>query len=191
MKNLYIIAGCNGAGKTTVAYHILPDLLKCKEFVNADEIAKGLSPFQPEKATYTAGKIMTKRIEELLEQEKSFAIETTLSAITYLEKIKRAQTQGYYVTLIYFWLQSVELAKMRVRLRVKEGGHSIPDTVVERRYKKGIHNFFNFFLPLCNNVMLFDNSGGAPVLVMTKLKDQKSEIIDNELFNEIKSYVRS
>lgn len=190
MKNFYILAGCNGAGKTTVAYHILPDLLKCKEFVNADEIAKGISPFQPEKSTYAAGKIMSRRIDELMEQEKSFAIETTLSAITYLQKIKVAQEKGYYVTLIYFWLQSVELAKTRVRLRVEEGGHSIPDHVVERRYEKGLNNFFHYFLPLCDNIMLFDNSNQIPKLVMTKLKGEASEIFDTELFNKIESYVK-
>lgn len=189
MKNLYILAGCNGAGKTTVAYNILPDLLKCKEFVNADEIAKGISPFQPEKSTYAAGKIMSRRIDELMEQEKNFAIETTLSAITYLQKIKNAQEKGYYVTLIYFWLQSVELAKMRVRLRVQEGGHSIPDAVVERRYQKGLKNLFTYFLPICDNVMLFDNSNQIPKLVMTKLKGEDSEIFDTELFNKIRNHV--
>lgn len=121
MKNLYILAGCNGAGKTTVAYHILPEILKCKEFVNADEIAKGISPFQPDKVSYEAGKIMSRRITDLMNQNKSFAIETTLSALTYRQKIKEAQSKGYCVTMIFFWLQSVELAKERIRLRVIEG----------------------------------------------------------------------
>ena len=145
MKNLYILSGCNGAGKTTVAYSILPEILQCREFVNADEIAKGLSPFQPDKVTFQAGKIMIKRIKSLIEQGNDFAIETTLSAITYKQTIKAAQANGYYVTIIFFWLSSIELAKERVRLRVKEGGHNIPDNVIERRYIKGLYNFFHVF----------------------------------------------
>lgn len=192
MKNLYILAGCNGAGKTTVAYHILPEILKCKEFVNADEIAKGISPFQPEKVSYEAGKIMSRRITDLMNQNKSFAIETTLSALTYRQKIKEAQSKGYCVTMIFFWLQSVELAKERIRLRVIEGGHSIPADVIERRYNKGLINFFRYFLPICDNVMLFDNSNQFPKLIMTKTKGRPNEIFDNEIYNQIQNcYVRN
>lgn len=192
MKNLYILAGCNGAGKTTVAYHILPEILKCKEFVNADEIAKGISPFQPDKVTYEAGKIMSRRIADLMSQNKSFAIETTLSALTYRQKIKEAQSKGYCVTMIFFWLQSIDLAKERIRLRVMEGGHSIPDNVVERRYNKGLNNFFRYFLPICDNVMLFDNSNQSPKLIMTKTKGRPNEIFDNEIYNKIQNcYVRN
>ncbi len=185
MNNLYILAGCNGAGKTTAAYHLLPGILKCKEFVNADEIAKGISPFQPEKVTFAAGKIMTHRIADLLEAEKSFAIETTLSALSYLRIIQDAQQKGYCVTLIYFWLQSVNLAKARVRLRVKEGGHSIAENVIERRYKRGLINFFEHFIPVCDNVMVFDNSSEEPKMVMAKTKEKPIEIFDNEIYNQI------
>lgn len=191
MKNLYILSGCNGAGKTTVAYSILPEILQCREFVNADEIAKGLSPFQPDKVTFQAGKIMIKRIKSLIEQGNDFAIETTLSAITYKQTIKAAQENGYYVTIIFFWLSSIELAKERVRLRVKEGGHNIPDNVIERRYIKGLYNFFNVFLSICDNVMLFDNSAESPKLIMTKSKNKPEEIIDAPIYDQIKSsYVR-
>ena len=191
MKTLYVLAGCNGAGKTTVAYFILPEILQCKEFVNADEIAKGLSPFQPDKALYAAGKILLKRIDEFIERGIDFAIETTLSAIYYREIIKKAQDNGYYVNLIFFWLKNTELAKERVRLRVSEGGHSVPDDVVERRYHKGLVNFFDTFMPLCDNVMLFDNSATTPKLVMSKTKGREPEIIDIETVNLIKtSYVR-
>lgn len=191
MKKMYVLAGCNGAGKTTVAYFILPEILQCKEFVNADEIAKGLSPFQPNKALYAAGKILLKRINDLIERGSDFAIETTLSALTYKEIIEKAQANGYYVNMIFFWLNNVELAKERVRLRVSEGGHSVSDEVVERRYNKGLYNFFNIFLPLCDNVMLFDNSAATPKLVMNKVKNEEPEIIDQITFNLIKSsYVR-
>src|SRR3978361_1425221 len=101
-KKLYIIAGCNGAGKTTASYNILPEILNCKEFVNADEIARGLSPFQPEKAAIEAGRIMLQRIEDLFRQEADFAIETTLATKSYVQKIKKAKENGYIVTLLFF-----------------------------------------------------------------------------------------
>lgn len=191
MKNMYILSGCNGAGKTTAAYFILPEVLQCKEFVNADEIAKGLSPFQPEKVMYQAGKIMSKRIRELIEGGDNFAVETTLSAITYRDKVLWAQENGYVVSLVYFWLSSTELAKQRVKLRVEEGGHNVLESVIERRYKKGLLHFFEVFLPICDNVMLFDNSDNAPKLVIAKIKDKKEEIYNNEIYQQIyNSYVR-
>ena len=103
-KKLYIIGGCNGAGKTTASFNILPDLLNCKEFVNADEIAKGLSPFQPEKAAFEAGRIMLNRINDFLENGISFSFETTLSTRSYRNFILKAQEKGYTVSLLFFWL---------------------------------------------------------------------------------------
>ncbi len=120
MPNLYIISGCNGAGKTTASFTVLPEILQCKEFINADEIAKGLSPFQPENVAIEAGRIMIKRIHELLELNVDFAFETTLAARTYVNTIKIAQSKGYFVTLIYFWLNSPELAIERVKERVSK-----------------------------------------------------------------------
>jgi len=146
-KNLYIIAGCNGAGKTTASYTILPEIIECKEFVNADEIAKGLSPFQPEKVAFESGRIMINRINELLKENESFAFETTLSTRSYRNKIIQAKKQGYTITLLFFWLNNIELAKERVKTRVKEGGHNIPENVIERRYFKGIFNLFDIYLP--------------------------------------------
>lgn len=124
-KNLYIIAGCNGAGKTTASFTILPEVLNCKEFVNADEIAKGLSPFQPEKVSFEAGRIMLNRIDELMKSKTSFAFETTLATKSYKSKVLKAQADGYQVTLLFLWLQNVELAMERVKIRVREGGHNI------------------------------------------------------------------
>lgn len=186
-KNLYIIAGCNGAGKTTASYSILPEILDCREFVNADEIAKGLSPFQPEKVSFEAGRIMLNRIDELFKKEVDFAFETTLSAKSYISIVKKAQAQGYFVTLIFFWLNSVELAKQRVQIRVNEGGHNIPQDVIERRYSRGIKNLFEIYLDKCNNVMLFDNSNKTPVLILEKEINEDSVIIDEQLFNKINS----
>ncbi len=117
-KNLYIIAGCNGAGKTTASFTILPEILDCKEFVNADEIAKGLSPFQPENVAFEAGRIMVKRLVELLNQQASFAFETTLASKSYQQLIVRAKKLGFKINILFFWLQTVELAKERVKTGV-------------------------------------------------------------------------
>lgn len=151
-KNLYIIAGCNGAGKTTASFTILPEILNCREFVNADEIARGISPFQPERVSFEAGRIMLHRIYELLEKETSFAFETTLSTRSYRHIVALAKQKGYKVTLLFFWLQNVELAKERVRIRVSEGGHDIEESVIERRYKRGIINLFDIYLDMADAV---------------------------------------
>jgi len=124
MANLYVISGCNGAGKTTASYTVLPDMLHCKEFVNADEIAKGLSPFQPDKVAIEAGRIMLNRIKDLINQNVDFAFETTLATRSYAKLIREAQSKGYFVTLVYFWLNSPELAVERVKNRVISGGAS-------------------------------------------------------------------
>lgn len=156
-KNLYIIAGCNGAGKTTACFTILPETINCKEFVNADEIAKGLSPFQPEKVAFESGRIMLNRINELLENEVSFAFETTLSTKSYKEKILRAKEKGYNITLLFFWLRNIELAKERVKIRVLEGGHNIEPEVIKRRYVKGLKNLFKIYLPIVDGAFIYDN----------------------------------
>lgn len=155
-RNLYVIAGCNGAGKTTASFTILPEILDCKEFVNADEIAKGLSPFQPEKVSFEAGRIMLHRINELLQQNENFAFETTLSTRSYKNKVLEAKSKNYNVTLLFFWLKNTELAKERVKTRVKEGGHNIPADVIERRYIKGIKNLFEIYIPIIDQVLIFD-----------------------------------
>ena len=126
MSKLYIIAGCNGAGKTTASYTVLPEILECREFVNADEIAKGLSPFNPSSVAIEAGRLMLKRIGELLSAGVSFSVETTLSTRSYINLIQQARNQGYSVSLIYFWLNSPELAIERVKQRVANGGHDVP-----------------------------------------------------------------
>ena len=157
-KNLYIIAGCNGAGKTTASFTILPEILECKEFVNADEIAKGLSPFQPEKVAFEAGRIMLERINLLLKSNENFAFETTLATKSYKSKLLWAKEQGYTIKLLFFWLPTVEMAIERVAIRVSEGGHNIPNDVIARRYKRGIQNLFKIYIPLCSEWILFDNS---------------------------------
>lgn len=158
LSSLVIISGCNGAGKTTASYTVLPELLHIKEFVNADEIARGLSPFQPEKVSIEAGKIMLRRIQDLLSQRRDFAFETTLSTRSFVGLINRAKTLEYTINLIYFWLDSVELAIERVRIRVSEGGHDIPIDTITRRYFAGLNNFINLYCDKVDYWMLINNS---------------------------------
>lgn len=188
-KNLYIISGCNGAGKTTASFTILPEIINCKEFVNADEIAKGLSPFQPEKVAFESGRIMLNRINELLKENENFAFETTLSTRSYKHKIIEAKKKGYTVTLLFFWLQNIELAKERVKIRVSEGGHNIESEVIERRYFKGIRNLFEIYLPIVDGALIFDNSNGKHELLAEKTIDGQLTVIDSIKFNELRKYL--
>ena len=158
MPHLYIIAGCNGAGKTTASFNILPTILDCQEFVNADEIARGLSPFNPDKSKIEAGKIMLRKIDELITKKVDFAVETTLSGRTYIKKINKARAEGYTVTLHYFWLETADIAKERVRKRVKEGGHNIPEETIECRYYRGISNLFTLYMPICDHWEIYNNT---------------------------------
>lgn len=182
MKKLYIISGCNGAGKTTASYTILPEILSCTEFVNADEIAKGLSPFQPEKEAIQAGRLMIERINQLLNNGVDFAFETTLATKSYKNFISRARENGYHVTLLFFWLQTSELAKKRVDRRVKEGGHHIPAEIIERRYEKGLLNFFNIFMTSVNEWILIDNSGN-PYEIIADGSTSGVNIQNREMWN--------
>ena len=185
-KKLYIIAGCNGAGKTTASFTILPELLGCREFVNADEIARGLSPFQPEKVAIEAGRVMLGRIEHLLNESSIFAFETTLATKSYKNTILKAQQNGYNVTLLFFWLQNVELAKERVQTRVAEGGHHIDNDVIERRYLSGIRNLFDIYLPIANEVLIFDNSEGKHELIAEKSDDLI--IVNEQKYSDLLKY---
>lgn len=156
--NLYIISGCNGSGKTTASYTLLPEMLACSEFVNSDEFAKSLSPFDPSSVSVVASRYMLMKIEYLLERKRDFCIETTL-ATRFLEKlIRRAQEMGYNVTILYFWLNSPELAVSRVKARVAAGGHNIPEEVIRRRYERGLVYFFEKYMGLCDRWVLADNS---------------------------------
>jgi len=185
-KNLYIIAGCNGAGKTTASFTILPKMLGCKEFVNADEIAKGLSPFQPEKISIEAGRIMIKRINELLQKNENFAFETKLATKSYKSKVKYAQYKNYTVTLLFFWLQNIELAVERVKIRVAEGGHNIEKAIIKRRFVSGIKNLFEIYLPIVDEALIFDNSDLRPELIAEKTLDSDINIHNKLKYDKLK-----
>lgn len=174
MPHLYIIGGCNGAGKTTASFTVLPEILNCKEFVNADEIARGLSPFQPETVSFQAGRIMLHRINELIAEKVDFAFETTLSTKSYRLLIQKAQEIGYTVTLVFFWLESPILAEERVKIRVEKGGHHIPSEIVKRRYYRGLQNLSAIYLRAVNSWMIYNNSCANPDLIA---KGENKEIV--------------
>ena len=189
-NNLYIISGCNGAGKTTASYTVLPEILDCREFVNADEIARGLSPFNPDSMAIEAGRLMLKRIEELLCRNETFSIETTLATRSYLNLVQRAQAKGYTVRLLFFWLNSPELALQRVAERVSKGGHNIPGPIVRRRYVAGINNLFQLFMNEVDYWTIYDNSEYPAVQVASGGKDDEVNIIIESTYNRIVNYVK-
>lgn len=191
MKTLFIIAGPNGAGKTTASMAILPSVLDCTEFVNADNIAKGLNPLNPESdaVSVAAGKLMLQRVEMLLGGEQNFAIETTLATRTHVNLVRKAQERGWHVVLVFFWLSSPEAAIRRVAQRVNEGGHNIPEETIRRRYQKGLDNFFHLFLPIVDDWMLYDNSDLEKMLVAYGSRKGYTCILEPKVFDAIAAYV--
>lgn len=177
---LYIIAGCNGAGKTTASMTVLPEVMDCNEFVNADEIAKGLSPLNPESQAIEAGRLMLRRIDELLAKRVSFAIETTLATKSYQRLVQQSQKMGYTVILLFFWLSSPEMAEKRVAQRVASGGHNIPKDVIHRRYWAGLRNLFEIFIPIVDSWGLYNNEENAIPIV------ESGEVLDINKLNLIK-----
>lgn len=189
MPRLYIVSGCNGAGKTTASYTLLPEMLECRQFVNSDEFAKGLSPFNPEGASIQASRFMLMRIRYLLQRKEDFGIETTLATRSLLNTVRAAQAEGYYVTVLYFWLNSPDLAVKRVKARVSAGGHNIPEETVRRRYRVGINYFFNDYAPICDRWILADNSQVPFKVVAEGGKARPLIIKDSDTFEKIKGLV--
>lgn len=189
-KNLYIISGCNGAGKTTASYTVLPEILHCREFVNADEIAHGLSPFNPESMAIEAGRLMLQRIEDLLGKEQTFSIETTLATKSYLNLVRRAQAKDYRVSVLFFWLRTPDLAVQRVVERVQNGGHNIPEDIVRRRYVAGIRNLFHLFMPEVDYCVIYDNTEQPRQRIAVHKKGGAIDVINEELYNQMNAYVR-
>ncbi len=182
-----MIAGPNGAGKTTAALSLLPDFLSVYEFVNADEIAKGLNPLNPYGQPIAAGRVMLQRIDELIVEKKSFAFEATGSGLMFTEKMKEAKKEGYRLGLLYLWLPNATMAKDRVRLRVAQGGHDVPAADIERRYKRSLVNLVNLYLPLVDECSIFDST--LPMTDISQLIAQKFDIewkvYISEVWNEI------
>ena len=190
MPNLYIISGCNGAGKTTASYTILPEMLHCREFVNSDEIAKGLSPFNADTMAVAveASRIMYKRIRELIGVAETFALETTLASRSIAKLIKDAQSKGYHVTLLFFWLNTPDLAVERVKSRVATGGHNVSESTVRRRYRAGIINLFELYIPICDFWMITDNSLSPMEVIAKGNKNKKRDISNAIVYDKLKCY---
>lgn len=160
---LYIIAGPNGAGKTTFARKFLPKYAECTQFVNADLIALGLSPFAPETAALRAGRLVLERIDEFSRQRVDFGVETTLAGRSYAPLFRRLKGDGYRIHLFFLWLPEVDTTIARVADRVRRGGHHVPEEDVRRRYVRGLRNFAEVYRPLLDGWILFDNTGQTPI----------------------------
>ena len=164
-KELYIIGGSNGAGKTTFAREFLPVYVHCSRFVNPDLIAAGLSPFNLAAVASRAGRLMLEEVERLIRTGVSFAFESTLSGKAYLRYIRQARAAGYRIHIFYLWIPDPALAVARIRDRVEGGGHDVPEIDVRRRYGRTLQNFFHAYRPLADTVHFFNNSSEEPELV--------------------------
>ncbi|OQX03837.1 MAG: Zeta toxin family protein [Desulfobacteraceae bacterium IS3] len=164
-KKIIIIGGPNGAGKTTFANEFLPKEAGCLNFINADLIASGLSPFNPEKAAVRAGKIMLELINAYVRHGQNFAFETTLSGKNYARMIPEWQSAGYRVKLFFLSLPDPEFAIERIRQRICEGGHDVPDIIVRRRFYNGLNNFEKIYKCIVDEWAIYDNSSLFPILI--------------------------
>ncbi len=184
---MIIIAGPNGAGKSTLAPFLLRDTFNLLEYVNADTIALGLSAFNPEKVAFDAGRIMLKRLRDLAVERRSFAFESTLASRSYALWISRLKQQRYQFHLLFLYLRNPELAVQRVEERVRVGGHNVPEVIIRRRYRNGLHNFFKLYQPLADTWVVYDNSvPGKPSLIAAGNKDAAPEIFQSDYWKEIK-----
>jgi len=181
---VYVIAGPNGAGKTTFANEFLPDFVNCREFLNADLIAAGLSPFAPETQNVRAGRLLLTRIKELTAAKENFGFETTLSGRGYVRLFKKVKMNGYRVVLFFLWLPSADMAVARVKARVRQGGHNVPEPVIRRRFESGIQNLFHLYRPLADVWLLYDGSQLPPEVVAHE-EDQELKVFHPDLFTQI------
>lgn len=178
MKEIILLGGPNGAGKTTASRILLPEFLEENEFLNADEIARQISPTDPESVALTAGKRLIERMRILVSQNRSFALETTCSGKTYMRLLNQCRLDGWRIIFLYFWLPSAEAAVERVARRVSEGGHSIPIEVIHRRYSAGVCNMRDLYLPLVDEAEIYDNSVSPRVLIAEKRRGRALRVCD-------------
>jgi predicted ABC-type ATPase len=184
MSKLYIIAGPNGAGKTTFAKEFLPSYAKCSNFVNADLIALGLAPFTPSQVSIKAGKLLLNEIDNFISRKADFAFETTLSGKAYVNLLKEAKSKGYFIHIFFLWIPSEDLAKQRIKQRVKQGGHNVPDADVKRRLGRSLKNFLNLYSSLADAWDIVNNSGPEPEWVV-KFNAKGLQILDKDLYKDL------
>ncbi len=182
--NVYIIAGPNGAGKTTFAREFLPKYANCRNFINADLIAAGMSPFSPEAAAIRAGRLMLGEIELSMRRRDDFGYETTRAGRSYLRVIRRLKESGYAVHFFYLWVPSVELALARIRERVLRGGHDVPEGVVRRRFDRSMANFLVHYRLLADRWIFYDNSGSVPAIIAYG-EEGELHVADTRRYNEL------
>jgi predicted ABC-type ATPase len=175
----FIIAGPNGAGKTTFALRYLPQIAGCRNFVNADLIAYGISPFDSLSAQYEAGRIFLREIHANIDKRVDFAFETTLAGRSHISLLKKLRQNGWQIVLFFLWIPDVAFSKSRIRERVEHGGHNIPDDVIYRRYPRVLHNFVKIYIPLCDRTLCYDNSGPNPVIVFEQDGNDRRVFIQN------------
>ena len=183
---MYILAGCNGSGKTTASYNSLPGIFDCSEFVNSDEFAKSLAPFNPESVPVQASRYMLLKSKYLFERRADFSIETTLATRSLIKMVRAAKAQGYFVTVFYMWLSSPEIAIARIKARVDAGGHYIPEETVKRRYYVGLKYFFNVYVPECDRWILADNSD-PPFKIVAEGTKSSINIKEPALYEHIRA----
>ena len=182
---VYVIAGPNGAGKTTFSAEFLPDFVNCREFLNADLIAAGLSPFAPETQNLKAGRLLLTRIKELTGAKQDFGFETTLSGRSYVRLLNEMKNDGYQILLFFLWLPSADLAVARVKNRVRQGGHNVPEPVIRRRFESGIRNFFQLYRSRVDAWWLYDASRLPPTIVAQE-EGGELQLFNSDLFEQIK-----
>ena len=188
--SVYVIAGPNGAGKTTFAREFLPRYARCQNFVNADLIAQGISPFSPRLAELRAARVMLDQIALLSRQSRDFGFETTLAGLSYLNTFSHLRRRGYEIHLYYLWLPSVELALSRIRGRVREGGHDVPEAIVRRRFDRSLRNFLVRYANVVDSWILFDNASDSPAEIACGW-GKKIDIIQEERYRELsKGYIQ-
>jgi predicted ABC-type ATPase len=175
--NIYIVAGPNGVGKTTFSREFLPQYADCKNFINADLIAAGLAPFSPESVAFRAGRLVLEEIERFANQNIDFGLETTLSGRSYVGMIRRLKSRGYKTHIYFLWVPTNDVTLSRVRERVLKGGHDVPEVDVRRRFSRSIENFLNYYRPLADSWILFDNSN-VPPSEIAFAKESELRIID-------------
>jgi len=183
-KNIYIITGPNGSGKTTFAKTFLPEYAKCERFINADLIAAGLSPFSPQQAAIKSGKLVLEQIKEYLKNGIDFGFETTMSGLAYLKYFKMFKEKGYEINIFFLWIPDPKLAIARIKDRVAQGGHDISVIDIKRRFNRSIENFFKHYQLLADIWILFNNAGPKPKIIAKK-QNAHIDIIDSDLFADI------